>query len=362
MEDALPHINFRLDDGQPGHLVPADVLADVLKHAQRAVHLLAMAQEGREVRQRARIPADIARRYALLCAVPEGGSYVQPAVVADLSNGLFASQESGVVLDTFKAVSTAVSEARFDDVRMSVQDRSIRLRVLDEFAAMMPQQGQDWTLGLSNGLGEIAHFDAEQTQVLRSFLRRARQPQTPAAATRTLAGELIQIDFAAHKLTIRHYPTNRSLACEYTEDIEEMLLNSRRDWIQVTGLVELDEHDLPIRLSDVFDIQNVDLSPVVLDSVSHGTRRLRFTGGPVTFEVTPDETGELLVIEQPDLGVHVFAATREALLADLYEDLVMLWTEYAEAEDADLTDDAADLGRALRNSLTTTTDDAPTAA
>ena len=72
--------------------------------------------------------------------------------------------------------------------------------------------------------------------------------------------------------------------------------------------------------------------------------------------MTPDETGELPVIEHQDLGVHVFAATREAP----HEDLVMLWTEYAEAHDADLTD--ADLGRALRTFMTTTTEDAPTAS
>lgn len=360
MEADLPHINFRMDDGKPGHLVPADVLADVLKHAQRAVHLLAMAEENREVRQRARIPADIAKRFALLCEVPEPGSYVQPVVVADLSNGLFATLESEAVLDSFKAVSAAISEGRLDDVRTSVQDRSIRLRVLDEFASMMPQQGDDWTLGLSNGVGPIAEFGAEHARSLRDHLRRARQPQAPATATATLAGQLIQIDFAAHKLTIRLHPTNRALDCDYTEDVEEMLLDNRRDWIQVTGLVELDDLGRPTRLSDVFDIQNVDLSPLSVEAVRGDARNLRFIGGARTFGVSLDESGTLLVVEDEEIGVHAYAETRADLEVALAEDLMVLWHEYAEAASDDLTDDAADLRDALRTHLTN--DDAQTAA
>lgn len=58
---------------------------------------------------------------------------------------------------------------------------------------------------------------------------------------------------------------------------------------------------------------------------------------------TLDETGELLCLEYERLGIHVFAETREELLAELAEQICMLWDEYACEDDKNLTDAAIQL-------------------
>ena len=60
-----------------------------------------------------------------------------------------------------------------------------------------------------------------------------------------------------------------------------------------------------------------------------------------------DETKQLLCIEKADLGIDVFATTREALLTELQEQISMLWQEYAQAPDDELDAPARVLKHAL---------------
>ena len=48
-----------------------------------------MRHEGREIRQRARPSTEVEKRYAVLCQLPKGGSYVAPVMIGDTSRGPF---------------------------------------------------------------------------------------------------------------------------------------------------------------------------------------------------------------------------------------------------------------------------------
>ncbi|HEY0018002.1 MAG TPA: hypothetical protein VGC13_16930 [Longimicrobium sp.] len=359
MDQPAAGLSFRFfEEASPDvERVPARVLADALVHAQRAVHLLAISAVGREIRQRARIPAELAAQFVLECGVPGPGSYVQP-VRLTTADGLVDAVLGAHVLDRFQQIGTALSEGEWNSVRALVPDAAIRGRVVDEFVAMLPDPDAGWVVDLQNGMHRMARFDPGRVRVLREFQRVSRSPVEAIASPVTVTGELVRIDFAEHKLTIRHHPTQRRLECEYRPDAEEMLLENRRGFIRVTGLVELDEHNLPLRLTDVFDIQELDVSPIVLDSVVGRQRRLRFRAGAASFRIELDEGGQLLVVRDPELEIHVFARTRAELLGDLIEQIEVMWLEYAEAEQAGLTDGAASLGRSLRQRLMVQEDDA----
>lgn len=351
------HLEFRFFDpaAPEAHRVPARVLADALTHAQRAVHLLAMQAAGREIRQRARIPAEITDHFVLECEVPSPGSYAQRVTLR--GDDRFAAGGADGLLARFGQIGAALGASDWDAVRGMVPERGLRNRLIDEYVAMLPDPEERWSLDLQNGRGTIARFDARQIRVVREFHRRLREPAEPFATPIALVGALVAIDFAERKLVIRHHPTNRRLECEYGEDVEEMLVENRRGPIRVSGLVELDANDLPIRLTDVFDIQEIDLSPLVLERVQGAVRRLRFRGGPRTVPVRLDDEGHLLVAEDAALDVHVFAPTRGELAAELVEQIEMLWLEYAEAEDVTLTPGAVELARMLREQVEIANDD-----
>jgi hypothetical protein len=95
---------------------------------------------------------------------------------------------------------------------------------------------------------------------------------------------------------------------------------------------------------------DTDTRPVVIDCVPYGNRTFHFKK---YLELCPtyDETGELLCLEYEPIGIHVFADTREELLAELAEQICMLWDEYACEDDKNLTPAAIQLKRRLLDVL-----------
>jgi len=69
---------------------------------------------------------------------------------------------------------------------------------------------------------------------------------------------------------------------------------------------------------------------------------------PIAIEPSIDESKQFLCLDRAELGINVFAATREGLLAELHDQLRMLWAEYALANDDTLDSVARQLKLSLR--------------
>jgi len=323
---------FRVESSVPDEsTVPAPVLLQVLDGAQRTIFLLGLLQEGREVRERARISADIEEKYVLRCAVPKAGSYVLPAVLGNPQSDLFAQEAIHSVAEKFRRVGEALSKRTMDSFKQIIPDRVMRVRVLEALRSMLPKTGSGWRLTMKTGNAEFARFDETLAAVIQESVKRAEDE----GMVTTVTGRLVKIDFSERKLTI-HYPvTNREMDCFYDEAVEEMLLENRRDMIQVTGRVTLDNRDQPIKITEVEKISDLDLSPFQVVSVPCKDKTLRFIR-PLSLSPKANENWQLLFLEQPDLGIDVFGATRERLLAELHEQIALLWCEYAQADDGSL--------------------------
>jgi hypothetical protein len=161
-----------------------------------------------------------------------------------------------------------------------------------------------------------------------------------------VTGRLTSIDFEEKKIVINHPVTRKALSCFYNEDIEDMLFENRRQLVQITGMVELDDYEMPKKITDVVYIQEVDLSPIELEYIPYGDRKLHFRNQLVLVPVM-DDTEQLYTVSYPELGLETFAYTRHELTDDIKTELVYLWDEYAKVADNELTTDAI----ALKNSL-----------
>ena len=51
-----------------------------------------------------------------------------------------------------------------------------------------------------------------------------------------------------------------------------------------------------------------------------------------------DDTEQLYVVEEPEIGLHVFSYTREDLIHEINEQIAVLWEEYAVTTDELATD------------------------
>ena len=138
----------------------------------------------------------------------------------------------------------------------------------------------------------------------------------------------------------------------YSTDIEENLLAQRRDWIQVTGNVVLDAAGNPKRVTDVEEVRPLDLSPIELkdfpDDESGST--LRFVK-PFSLTPTQDSTRQVLLLDYEPLNIHVHAMTREELEDALYGLIWVLWDDYTQTQDADLTAPARDFKARLQEAI-----------
>ena len=92
------------------------------------------------------------------------------------------------------------------------------------------------------------------------------------------------------------------------------------------------------------------MSAITLEEISGTRRRLQFRDGARVFPV--DRTGgHLLVVHDAELDIYAYGQTSSDVLTDLVEQIEMMWLEYAEADEAELTAGAASLGRLLRRRL-----------
>jgi hypothetical protein len=328
-----PSFSFHIEDRESEtHAVPASVLANILQRAQHAFELIGVQLEGREIKSRARIPAAISDRFQLVCELPKPGSYVLPVTVGGTS-GLFDHEQAQKALETFQDLTAAVSEHNVARVHHALPGASIRRRVLESIRNMAPSAEARWTLTLCDAKGQA--FAALNNDAAR-FVDETLVPVEQREAARVVTGELKSIDFAEHKVTIIYPPTSKELACIYQEDIEDLLYDSRRDLIQVTGRVVLDDNGEPKQIINVTDIRDLDLSPFVLDSVQFGGLTLNVSPA-LALEPKLDDTKQLLCVEDLEVGLDAFATSRDLLFVELNEQLAMLWREYALAPDAELT-------------------------
>jgi hypothetical protein len=104
------------------------------------------------------------------------------------------------------------------------------------------------------------------------------------------------------------------------------------------------------KIVEVENICDVDLSPFIVAVVRHQGQELRFRQ-PLTLVPELDDTEQLMRLQAPELGIDVFAVTRDALWEELSEQVAMLWEEYAEAPAEVLSPPAAALKEKLLAAL-----------
>ena len=320
------------------NVVSVAVLTQSLQSLQRAVHLLGMHHEGKEVRQRARLSDEIKKRYVVLCQLPEEGSYTVPVMIGDTSQSLFAPVAVEAVTGNFHDLLSAIADKDGVRIRAVLPDHSYRISILRALRKMEPPKRSGVELALQSRSGD----DLLVPTKVAKFVDDVIVGHTADATVTTITGRLIGIDFDRNRLRLHYPPTSRELQCFYQPEVEHMLLDNPREFIQVVGQVVLDAEREPERIIEVEKIIEVDLSVIAVDGFDVGDKRV-VAKQPVTFQPVLDETSQCYVLQDAPFGIQLLAGFREELETDLYDELDFLWRQYAAESDDELTEDALDL-------------------
>jgi len=325
------------------HTVPVDVLVRAIGSLQQIVYLLAAEEERIPIGERFAMSERFRERYTLRCGVPKESSYSLP-----LSVGLVPSLITPTArpLDRALQLFLLAAQGAWDKVGGLVSDPKYPPRVLAELQAMLPRPGDRWGIRL-----EVGPYRADIDSKAYRSIRRYLAPEETQDAVMTVTGDLIRVDFDARRVVIRYAPTGREIPCLCEPAVLDTILQNWESPIQVTGRYVLDQRGHPRRLTAVTRIEPIDLSPMIFDAIEWGGRRLQFDP-PLTLDpMMDDESGQLYRLEDKDLGIDVFAQTREQLADELAEQVVFLWDTYVQESPEKLTSAAKRLCGALQQRI-----------
>jgi hypothetical protein len=329
------------------HTLPASALVQALQQFQRSVHLLAMANEGHEVRVRARVTHEIERRFPLVCGVPVNGGYTLPIVFGDPSQGLFMDQQIGSVANTVRDVLRAANEGDPAKIAALIPDRLYRAGVLACFHAMQPAPRSQISVSVEDHRSQKL-LDGAVARTRIDALR-ARPLPTLGSPPSYVAGRLVEMKFQERRLKLQLLSSNRSLDATYGDDFEPVLLQHPRDLIQIHGNVVFGEDGAPTSISDVDEILEVDVNTIEVHSIEIDGR-IKRPRQPLNFLVTFDPDSHIYEATGP-FDIILGAETRPELEAHVDAELVMLWREYASTDPATLTSAAQHLRDALMSTF-----------
>ncbi len=326
------------------HQARADQLAGVLSGLQRMAYLLAAHDQGLAIAERLKPGKAVKEAYALLCGTSQEGSYALPiaeaqGVQAELD---FVLPKTGL-LERIREIWEQVANAEQQGPLASFSS-DISKRILREIQKILPREQEGISLSLStDSLSKTAKLDWRANKFVKSQLEGPAQTD----AVMTVTGELLSINFAERKVVILYPATRQEISCTYLPDVEETLIEGRKEPIQVTGKFVLDSQGIPQRLMDVSSIEPVDLSPIVITTVPAFALKLR-----QPLELQPfldDESQQYLCVAAPEIGLDAFALNRQQLFDEIHEQLGMLWVEYAQEANERLDNQAQRLKEALKN-------------
>ena len=332
------------------HTLPADVLVKSLRQVQRIVYLLAKLHRGDELGQRTRASHDLERRFALMCQMPEAGSYALPVEIGNPSmQGLFDFDDEAImqVSRTFHQVSQAMNRGDLDALRSQVPDSAYRKSLIESYKGAQPPQRLGVVLSIEdrehNKLLDGFGF-ADALAELDRRLTESDDQNTPAYVT----GTLVRMHFEERRLQLKLL-NGRAFQATYSDDFEPDLLDHPRDLIQLHGDVTYDEHGMPTTLTEVDRIVEIDESSIKIGELTLGDLHYR-ADPPLHFEVVFDREDHLYDLKG-EFGITLWAEARPELEDALYETLAMLWAEYVQDESSRLSPGALKLQAELRRRI-----------
>jgi len=328
--------------------VPIEILVRVLGGLQQIIYLLAAVQEKSIVKQRFKVPLEMQQRYALRASIPQPGSYTLPLVLKpELNDQLSILSDYPAIMENLENFFSSLINSDFNQAQDIFPDSKLRKRALSESKRILPKAGENWSLGFSRPNRDELKLTSKSSTHINDWLNQ----ESSEDAVMTVTGELIRIDFDKRIVVLKYPPTYQEIECFYPEEIEDSMLENRRQMIQVTGGFTLDTDGHPTKIIDITRIEPVDLSPIFLREVSWQDRNLICKNPLILTPEMDEETSQLFVIEKPEIDLYVFAYTRDDLIYEINEQIVMMWEEYVESDIEGLASDARNLRQRLLNQI-----------
>lgn len=335
-------IHFDGEDAD-AHVLPAPVLIESIAQIQRIVLLLAKMHRREPLRQRASFSRALRDDFALLCHLPEAGSYAFPVEIGHQS-GNVAPSDLINVCELFHRITGAVGGEDAPALQKIVTDTRYLGFLADAYRKAQPSPQSGVSLSIED------HRHRRILDGRRPLRALDAQPLSPPerVSDETISGLLVGMDFRKRNVRLMRLD-GKVITVGYDDDAERPLLDHRRGWITLSGDVMYDSNRKPVSVKHARDFVTLDEGDIELRELSLYNVLYR-ADPPLRFHVTYDAEDQLYDLDG-DFEVSLSADSRPQLLQELNEVLSMLWIDYAQEEPERLSPKARDLRAELLDRL-----------
>ena len=330
-------------NGADAHVLPAPVLIESIAQIQRIVLLLAKMHRGEPLGQRTSFSRALRDEFALLCHLPEAGSYAVPVEIGQQSESA-PPPDLAEVCDLFHQVTSLVGGSDALAAQEVVTGPRYLALLTNAYRKAQPSPQTGMALSIEDHQHRRILDGRHPLHALDG--PSPTQPQSPVE--NTVSGLLVGMDF--HKRNVRLMRRDgKVITVGYDNDAEQPLLDHRRGWISLNGEVQYDNSRKPVSVQHARDFVTFDEGEIELKELSLCNVLYR-AAPPLLFHLSYDAEDRLYDLNG-DFDVALSASSRPELLRELHEVLTMLWTDYAQENPARLSPKARDLRTELQHRL-----------
>ena len=330
-------------EGTDAHVLPAPVLIESIAQIQRIVLLLAKMHRGEPLGRRTSFSRTLRDEFALLCHLPEAGSYAVPVEIGKQSESA-PPPDLAEICELFHQVTSLVGGGDAFAAQEIVAEPRYLTLLTDAYRKAQPSP----QTGVSLSIEDHQHRRILDGRRPLQALDRPSPTQPEGTIGNTVSGLLVGMDF--HKRNVRLMRLDgKVITVGYDNDAEQPLLEHRRGWISLNGEVLYDNSRKPISVQHARDFVMLDEGEIELKELSLDDALYRAIP-PLRFHVSYDAEDRLYDLDG-DFEITLSANSRPELLRELHEVLTMLWIDYAQEEPTRLSPKARDLRTELLHRL-----------
>ncbi|MDR2438176.1 MAG: hypothetical protein LBE12_02240 [Planctomycetaceae bacterium] len=329
-------IELRIFDlSEDDHFVDIETLTKILQGLQKIV--IDIAKDELNISPSDKIPKETRQLFSVRCGIPKAGSYKIPIEFGLYDSFLYENEYHEVtkkVGEKIKQCFYSLGLEGTDNQFLAITNSILRHRVYSNFRTFIPQVGAKWQLEISGTrYNQEIRLNNKTIQKLKRF---QEDEKNSMIVNQTVTGHLVKMDFESRCITLKYPPTKTELKCYYTDELEVELFQNRRELLQVTGNVTYEHNrETPKKITDVKDIQFLDLSDFILTSFQYEGAKLKFKK-PLVLSPQLTESCQFMTLQEPELGIDVIAQTREELWEELSAEIETQWEHCAKQPDKKL--------------------------
>lgn len=244
-------------------------------------------------------------------------------------------------INTFGRVLQAVHVKQHSEIVDLFPDIGARARTAKSIIPILPEEGEDYQVQMRLGKnGDWWTLEASNRQFLNEVS--VEEPERiDEESIQTVVGRLFLIEVDPGTEQIGVIVNNRQIECHYPEALAETIRQLvPSSLVEVTGLVTLDSGGNLQRISEIVDVKEIEVRPIMMRRVIADNRRYNLRS-PISVQV--EFRRGLWIHEFEPLGILAYATTRQESLNDFRRDFAFLWKELAQADDSELTSDAIEV-------------------